>query len=42
MIAEGLLAGRTAVQIAEDIDKHRSTVYREISRGRGPDDRYNP
>ncbi|MFD8197496.1 transposase [Streptomyces wuyuanensis] len=42
MIAEGLLASRTAVQIAEDIDMHPSTVYREISRGRGPDGRYNP
>ncbi|WP_413798952.1 helix-turn-helix domain-containing protein [Streptomyces iranensis] len=42
VIAEGLLAGRTAAQIAEDISKHRSTVYREISRGRGPDGRYNP
>jgi transposase, IS30 family len=42
VIAEGLLAGRTAAQIAEQITKHRSTVYREISRGRGPDGRYNP
>ena len=30
VIAEGLLAGRTAAQIAEKIRKHRSTVYREI------------
>ncbi|MFJ9909542.1 helix-turn-helix domain-containing protein, partial [Streptomyces sp. NPDC101152] len=34
-IAEGLRAGRTAAVIAEEIGKHRSTVYREISRGRG-------
>ena len=34
-IAEGLLAGRTAAAMAEEIGKHRSTVYREISRGRG-------
>jgi hypothetical protein len=42
VIAEGLLAGRTAAQIADQISKHRSTVYREISRGRGADGRYNP
>ncbi|MFE9222564.1 helix-turn-helix domain-containing protein [Streptomyces lavendulae] len=41
-IAEGLLAGRPSAVIAEEIGKHRSTVYREISRGRGPDGRYNP
>ncbi|WP_307168078.1 IS30 family transposase [Streptomyces sp. B3I7] len=42
-IADGLLAGRTAAVIAEDIGKHRSTVYREISRGRsGPGGTYNP
>ncbi|MFE7332490.1 IS30 family transposase [Streptomyces sp. NPDC057565] len=41
-IAEGLLAGRTPAVIAEEVGKHRSTVYREISRGRGPDGRYNP
>ncbi|MDX2680137.1 helix-turn-helix domain-containing protein, partial [Streptomyces sp. NY05-11A] len=41
-IAEGLLAGRTASAIADDIKKHRSTVYREISRGRGADGTYNP
>ncbi|MFD5110690.1 transposase [Streptomyces cinereoruber] len=42
-IAEGLRAGRTAAVIAEEIGKHRSTVYREISRGRGgPEDTYNP
>ncbi|MFF4309691.1 IS30 family transposase [Streptomyces sp. NPDC001507] len=42
-IAEGLRAGRTAAVIAEEIGKHRSTVYREISRGRGgPEGTYNP
>ncbi|MEU0971388.1 helix-turn-helix domain-containing protein [Streptomyces sp. NPDC005917] len=42
-IAEGLLAGRTAAVIAEEIGKHRSTVYREIARGRGgPEGTYNP
>ncbi|MGW2552187.1 IS30 family transposase [Streptomyces sp. NPDC001635] len=41
-IAEGLLAGRTASAIAEEIAKHPSTVYREISRGRGPTGIYNP
>ncbi|MET7845457.1 IS30 family transposase [Streptomyces sp. NPDC005356] len=41
-IAEGVLAGRTATLIAEEIGKHRSTVYREISRGWGPDGTYNP
>ncbi|MCZ4081969.1 helix-turn-helix domain-containing protein, partial [Streptomyces antarcticus] len=41
-IAEGLLAGRTAARIAREISKHRSTIYREISRGRGPDGRYSP
>ncbi|WP_327249830.1 IS30 family transposase [Streptomyces sp. NBC_01320] len=41
-IAEGLLAGRTVPQISEEIGKHRSTVYREISRGRGAEGRYNP
>ena len=42
-IAEGLRAGRTAAAIAEEIGKHRSTVYREISRGRGgPEGTYNP
>jgi IS30 family transposase len=42
-IAEGLRAGRTAGQIAQDIGKHRSTVYREIARGRGgPEGTYNP
>ncbi|MEU7061906.1 IS30 family transposase [Streptomyces sp. NPDC046197] len=41
-IADGLLAGRPATVIAADIGKHRSTVYREISRGRGPDGAYNP
>jgi IS30 family transposase len=35
-IAEGLLAGRTPAVIAEEVGKHRSTVYREISRVRGP------
>ncbi|MEY9997235.1 IS30 family transposase [Streptomyces sp. V4I8] len=42
VIAEGLLAGRTVPQICEEIGKHRSTVYREISRGRGPEGSYNP
>ena len=42
VIAEGLFAGRTAAQIADQISKHRSTVYREVSRGRGADGRYNP
>jgi hypothetical protein len=41
-IAQGLLAGRTASAIAGEIAKHPSTVYREISRGRGPDGTYNP
>ncbi|MEV6742356.1 IS30 family transposase [Streptomyces sp. NPDC051104] len=41
-IAEGLLAGRSAPVIAEEIGKYRSTVYREISRGRGPNGTYNP
>ncbi|MFD0033231.1 IS30 family transposase [Streptomyces sp. NPDC127172] len=41
-IAEGLLAGRTAAAIADEIGKHRSTVYREIQRGRGPGGGYNP
>ncbi|MEV5475071.1 helix-turn-helix domain-containing protein [Streptomyces sp. NPDC052207] len=41
-IAQGLLAGRTASAIAGGIGKHRSTVYREVSRGRGPNGTYNP
>ncbi|WP_405763890.1 IS30 family transposase [Actinacidiphila glaucinigra] len=41
-IADGLLAGRTAAAIAEEIGKHRSTVYREIQRGRKDDGSYNP
>ncbi|MFF7976225.1 helix-turn-helix domain-containing protein [Streptomyces sp. NPDC007905] len=41
-IAEGVLAGHTASAIAGEIGKHRSTVYREISRGRGPNGTHNP
>ncbi|WP_430625678.1 IS30 family transposase [Streptomyces sp. NBC_01264] len=41
-IAEGLLAGRTPGQISQEIGKHRSTVYREISRGRCPGGAYSP
>jgi IS30 family transposase len=41
-IADGLRAGRTVAVIAEEIDKHRATVYREIRRGRKDDGRYDP
>ncbi len=41
-IADGLRAGKTAGVVADEIGKHRSTVYRESQRGRRPDGSYNP
>jgi IS30 family transposase len=41
-IAGGLQSGRPAAMIAEEIGKHRATVYREIQRGRKGDGSYNP
>ncbi|MFB7577375.1 transposase, partial [Streptomyces sp. NPDC056165] len=41
-IADGLQAGRSAAAIADELGKHRSTVYRELQRGRKADGSYNP
>lgn len=41
-IADGLSAGRPVKTIAESIGKSFQTVYREISRNRKPDGRYQP
>ena len=41
-IADGLRAYRPAVVIAEEIGKHRSTVYREIARGSKDSGSYDP
>ncbi|MFD4977841.1 helix-turn-helix domain-containing protein, partial [Streptomyces sp. NPDC058424] len=41
-IADGVQAGRSAAAIAAELGKHRSTVYRELRRGRKADGSYNP
>jgi IS30 family transposase len=41
-IADGLAAGRPVKEIAASIGKSFQTVYREISRNRKPDGRYQP
>ena len=41
-IADGLAAGRPVKEIAVSIGKSLQTVYREISRNRKPDGRYQP
>ena len=42
VIADGLAAGQPATEIAASIGKSFQTVYREISRNRKPDGRYQP
>ncbi|WP_316785009.1 IS30 family transposase [Streptomyces sasae] len=41
-IADGVHAGRSAAAISDELGKHRSTIYRELQRGRNPDGSYNP
>ncbi|MEU7061613.1 helix-turn-helix domain-containing protein [Streptomyces sp. NPDC046197] len=41
-IADAVHAGRSAAAIADELGKHRSTIYRELKRGRKADGSYNP